>query len=174
MILNMTAKQSISSQKTCVDLIKDHPRHVIHDWASLTKHKTQRTLDNWHLPLKKRTFEELLSMPRSLNWKKMHELYDIQPNNYEEFISLKGVGPSTVRALALISELIYGDKPSWKDPVKFSYAHGGKDGVPYPVNTTIMDESISILKQGISEALIGRNEKVKALQRLKKYYVVRK
>jgi len=102
----------------------------------------------------------------------MHELYDIQPKNYEEFISLKGVGPATVRALALISDLIYGNKPSWQDPVKYSYAHGGKDGVPFPVDTNVMDESVALLKQGILEASMGKNEKIRAIQRLKNCYII--
>ena len=56
-------------------------------------------------------------MPRTINWQKMKEIYDVHPTNYEELLALKGVGPNTVRALALISDLIYGEKPSWEDPV---------------------------------------------------------
>jgi hypothetical protein len=98
----------------------------------------------------------------------MHEIYEWQPKDYEELISLKGVGPSTIRALALISEIIYGEPPSWKDPVKYSYAHGGKDGVPFPVDTKEMDKSVQVLKQGISEARVGKNERLQAVKRLRK------
>jgi hypothetical protein len=72
-----------------------------------------------------------------------------------------------VRGLALIAELIYGEKPSWKDPVKYSFAYGGKDGVPYPVNRKAMDESIQILNHAIQEAKIGNKEKMKSLNRLR-------
>jgi hypothetical protein len=82
---------------------------------------------------------------------------------------MKGVGPKTVRALALVSDLIYGDKPSWDDPIKFTFAHGGKDGVPYPVDRQSMDESTQILKLGIEEAKIGNRDKLHAIKRLNNF-----
>ncbi len=71
-----------------------------------------------------------------------------------------------MRALSLISELAYGVRPSYDDPAKFSFAHGGKDGYPYPVNKKVYDQSISILEQAIKEAKLGREEKLKAFKRL--------
>ncbi|MEM1766679.1 MAG: DUF763 domain-containing protein [Candidatus Bathyarchaeia archaeon] len=82
-------------------------------------------------------------------------------------LSFKGVGAATVRGLALIAELIYGEKPSWRDPVKFSFAYGGKDGVPYPVNKRAMDESIQILRKAVEEAKIGDRDKLRAINRLR-------
>ena len=108
-------------------------------------------------------------MPRNINWKALREVYEFQPSNYEELVGFKGIGPATVRGLALIAELIYGEKPSWKDPVKYSFAYGGKDGVPHPVNRKAMDESIQILKRAIQEAKVGNKEKVKSLQRLRRF-----
>jgi hypothetical protein len=99
----------------------------------------------------------------------MKEIYDVHPNNYEELLAMKGVGPNTVRALALISDLIYGEKPSWEDPVRFSFTVGGKDGVPYPVNRKAMDESTEMIRTGIEEAKIGEKEKIQALRRLKDF-----
>ena len=166
-VLDMTSKKSELNQRTCVDLVCDHPSHLANDWASLTRLETQTTLDEW---TGSNTFSRdvvSLDMPRSINWNKMREIYDFQPRNYEEFLSLKGVGPKTVRALALISELIYGDEPSWIDPVKFTFAHGGKDGVPHPVDRKTMDESTEFIKQGISQAKIGDKEKLRAIRRLK-------
>jgi len=83
-------------------------------------------------------------------------------------LSIRGFGPKTVRALALISDLIYGSEPSWKDPIKFTFTVGGKDGVPYPVDRKVMDETIDILRNGIEEAKIGNEDKLRALRRLKK------
>jgi len=168
-VLNMASKNSVSSQKTCVDLIKDHPRHLVNDWASLTRLKTQTTLDEWNTLNNNSKKITCLDMPRSINWNKMREIYDFQPKNYEELLSLKGFGPKTVRALALISDLIYGDKPSWEDPVKFSFAQGGKDGVPHQVDRKIMDESTEFIKQGISQAKIGDKEKIYAFKRLQNF-----
>jgi hypothetical protein len=94
-------------------------------------------------------------------------LYDFQPKNYEEVLAFKGVGPATVRGLALIAEIIYGEKPSWTDPVKYSYAYGGKDGVPFPVNREAMDDSILVLKQAVEAARIGEKNRMRSLQRLR-------
>jgi len=69
----------------------------------------------------------------------------------------------------LVAELVYGENPSWEDPVKFSFAFGGKDGVPYPVNRKAMDESIQILKESVQQAKIGEKEKLRSLQNLRRF-----
>jgi len=168
-VLDMTAKQSIPTQNVSVDLVNDNPVHLKRDWAELTLHHNQRTLDNWKQPKKNSKPIRNLHMPRSINWAKMTEIYDFQPKNYEELLSIRGVGPNTVKSLALISDLIYGEKPSWHDPVRFTFAHGGKDGVPHPVDRKAMDESTVIIQQGIQQAKIGDKDKIKALKRLKNY-----
>jgi hypothetical protein len=96
----------------------------------------------------------------------LRKVYEAQPRTYEELVSFRGVGPKTVRALALISKLIYGAELSWVDPAKYSFAHGGKDGIPYPVNIRLMEESTQMLKQAIEEAKIGVKDKINALKRL--------
>jgi len=69
----------------------------------------------------------------------------------------------------LISELVYSEPPSWKDPIRFSFTVGGKDGVPFPVNRKAMDESTQIIQQGIEQARLGDTEKLRALQRLRTF-----
>ena len=162
-VLNMTSKESMDTQRISVDLVNDNPRHLQRDWMYLLKPRGQQTLDDFQ---SKSPNISYLHMPRYINWNKLRRIYEFQPKNYEELLSLKGVGPATVRALALISDLIYGEKPSWEDPVKYSFAVGGKDGVPFPVDRKAMDESIEIIKQGIQEAAIGNKEKIKAFRRL--------
>ncbi len=169
-VLNMVSKKSNNCQKTCVDLVCDYPRHVINDWMQLTKIKSQSTLDDWLSSDRKINIVECLDMPRSINWNKMKEIYDFQPKNYEELLGMKGVGPRTVRALALISDLIYGERPSWHDPVKYSFTVGGKDGVPFPVDRKAMDESTEIIISGINQAKIDSKEKFEALRRLHNYF----
>jgi len=165
-VLDMSSKLSNVCQKTCVDLVNDNPYHLRDDWAELIKPRLQSTLDDWMNPNKKKLHVPCLDMPLSINWNKMRKIYDFQPKNYEEMLSLKGVGPKTVRALALISDLIYGDKPSWQDPVKYSFTVGGKDGVPYPVDRKAMDESTEMIRSGIQQAKIGEKEKLYAFRRL--------
>jgi len=92
--------------------------------------------------------------------------YERQPQNFEELLGMQGVGPKTIRALSLISELLYGAQPSFKDPVRFSFAHGGKDGHPYPVDRANYDRSIEILETAARRARVGDVEKLAALRRL--------
>ena len=170
--LNMTAKESEGCRKASVDIAKEPPRKIMRLIMSL-RPAYQKSLQEWLPKNVETTWREyqidVLSMPTNINWKALQEVYEFQPRNYEELLGFRGVGPETVRGLALIAELIYGEKPSWKDPVKYSFAYGGKDGVPHPVNRRAMDESIQILKQAIREAKLGDKEKIQSLQRLRQF-----
>ena len=112
---------------------------------------------------------EHYEMPRRLDWNLFRKVYDIQPQNYEQLISIPGIGPASVRALSLIGEIIFGTKASWQDPVKYNFAHGGKDGVPYPVSRETYDKSISYLSSAIEGAEIQKEERIKALKKLADY-----
>jgi uncharacterized protein len=137
------------------------------------------TLDHWIMPDnldrklsnngKEDQLAEHYEMPRRLDWDIYKKIYDIQPQNYEQLISIPGVGPATVRTLSLIGEIIFGTKASWKDPVKYNFAHGGKDGVPYPVARKTYDKSISYLSSAIEGAEIGREDRIQALKKLAEY-----
>ncbi len=167
--LDMTAKESEGSRKVSVDLAKERPKAVARLLQSV-RPVYQRSLQEW-MPLGKAndvTFD-YLSMPATINWKAMESAYEFKPTNYEELLSVKGLGPSTVRGLALISELVYGEKPSWKDPVKYSFAYGGKDGVPFPVDRKAMDDSIQFLAEAVEKAKLGDKERMTSLQRLRRF-----
>jgi len=170
--LDMTAKESEGCRKASVDIACEPPKKLMRLITSV-RPEHQRSLQEWLPktpdPAWKEYSIDLLSMPRTINWKFLQQVYDFQPKNYEELLGFKGVGPATVRGLALVAELIYGEKPSWKDPVKYSFAYGGKDGVPYPVDRRAMDESIYILKRAIQEAKVGEKEKMRSLQRLRRF-----
>ena len=92
--------------------------------------------------------------------------YESKPNNFENLLRLEGVGPATVRALSLISELVYGVPPSFRDPARYSFAHGGKDGIPYPVDRKTYDRSIEVLARAVRKAKLGDREEMEALKRL--------
>jgi len=72
-------------------------------------------------------------------------------------------------SLALISDLVYGSEPSWKDPVKYSFTHGGKDGFPYPVNRKVYDHSIQTLKDAIEGAKLDNKDKYFAVRKLNEF-----
>jgi hypothetical protein len=92
--------------------------------------------------------------------------HDTQPKDFEELLLLEGVGPRTVQSLALVSEVIHGTPSRFKDPARFSFAHGGKDGHPFPVPTKTYDEVISTLQTAVHKARIGQTEKAQALKKI--------
>jgi hypothetical protein len=89
-----------------------------------------------------------------------------QPQNFEDLLMLEGVGPRTMQSLALVSEVIHGAPSRFKDPARFSFAHGGKDGHPFPVPIKIYDESIQILQKGIEKSKLGNSDKLKSINKL--------
>lgn len=92
--------------------------------------------------------------------------YEAQPRDFTDLLAVPGVGPSALRALSLVAELAYGEPASVRDPVSFSFAHGGKDGTPFPVDRRTYDATIESLRRAVEDARVGRNEKVEALRRL--------
>ena len=95
--------------------------------------------------------------------------YERAPENFETLVGLEGVGAKTLRALALASEVIYGTPASTRDPARFSFAVGGKDGFPYPVDLETYDKTVEVLRAAVNKANIDRSERVKALKRLVEY-----
>lgn len=98
--------------------------------------------------------------------KALLKLYASQPTDFISVLGTEGIGPKTLRALALVSEVTFGAPASFRDPVKYSFSHGGKDGHPYPVDRRLYDRSIAILEKALTEAKVGRSEKMDALRRL--------
>ena len=94
--------------------------------------------------------------------------YESQPENFENLLLTPGLGPRTLQSLTLVSEVIYGTPSRFTDPARFSFAHGGKDGHPFPVTTKIYDESIRILGQAIEDSKMGYKDKSECLYRLEK------
>jgi hypothetical protein len=166
--LDMTARQSEECRRTSVDLAKEKPEKL-RRLFNVLRSGPQRSLDQWtDEDVPKLETRETLYMPRNINWDRMRQVYEFQPRNYEEFVSLRGVGPATIRGLALVSELVYGSRPSWEDPVRFSFAFGGKDGVPFPVDRRAMDEAVEVLRNGIGESKLKQEEKLRAVERLRR------
>jgi hypothetical protein len=169
--LNMVAKESELARKASVDLSKEPTKKLYNLIQSTARPQNQASLQSW-LPRTDDPWiqtQTTLNMPRNINWDTLSRIYEFQPSNYEELLAVKGVGPATVRGLALVAELVYGDEPSWEDPVKFSFAYGGKDGVPFPVDRRAMDESIGVLKKAVEESRVGEAEKLRSLQGLRRF-----
>jgi hypothetical protein len=92
--------------------------------------------------------------------------YERAPENFETLLGMPGVGGKTLRALALVSEVIYGTPASMRDPARFAFAHGGKDGHPFPVDRQTYDRTIDVLHGALDKARLDRSEKIRAFKRL--------
>lgn len=178
-VLNMTACESEGSRRASVDLVNDGPERLRRSLFAM-RHGGQRALSEW-MNGKGGCGDgsvDVLLMPRRINWTALKTAYTWGPQNYEELLGIRGIGPSTVRGLALVSELVYGEKSSWQDPVRFSFCVGGKDGVPFPVDKEAYDAIIEVMGNAVEQAKLGNKERVNAIKRLhgflgkkRKYYV---
>jgi hypothetical protein len=92
--------------------------------------------------------------------------YERAPQDFETLLGMAGVGARTLRALALVSEVIYGTSASTRDPARFAFAHGGKDGTPFPVDRATYDRTIDMLHRAMAHAKVDRSDKLDALRRL--------
>jgi len=106
--------------------------------------------------------------PRYLN-KILLRTYERAPPDFETLLGIEGVGAKTLRALALTAELIYGAATTRKDPARYSFAHGGKDGTPYPVDRQTYDKTIEVMHRALNRANVGRNDKIAAFRRLAEF-----
>jgi hypothetical protein len=158
-VLNLVARVSVPAQVTVTELSHEPPDR-------LTGHLTRLQQTTKSLAMPRRHEVELADI-RPENLRKIFEsTYERQAEDFETLLGLPGVGPKTMRALALIAELVYDTPASRTDPALFSYAHGGKDGFPYPVDRPTYDRNIEILGKAVSQAKIGKNEQLAALKRL--------
>jgi hypothetical protein len=154
-VLNMVAREAEESRNVSTLIANDSPEITIKE---LNKIKEINLPERHYITLKDIN-------PIRLK-KVLINTYNRKPRNFRELLEISGVGPQTVRALALLSEIIYGAKPSFTDPVSYSFAHGGKDGQPYYINRQEYDKSIEILESAIYQARLGQNEKLELLRKL--------
>ncbi|MEQ9716460.1 MAG: DUF763 domain-containing protein [Candidatus Asgardarchaeum sp.] len=171
-VLDLTSRKSSETRKNILELIQDSPRELEYALLRIQDPHQSRLIGISNID--RRVIEAIklnkipyLKMPRKINWNALKQAYRLSISQFEDFILIKGVGPALVRSLALVSMLIWGTPISWKDPVKYSFAHGGKDGVPYPVDLKRMERTASILEGAITQAKLGYKDKLFALKRLK-------
>jgi hypothetical protein len=158
--LNLVSGESKEARENSVGFIQDNP-------ARLRKYFTGQTTlfeeDVHRLPER----HEILSCDLTKkDWEVLDRAYELQPKDYKELVYMQGMGKKKLRALALVSRLVYGNKLDWKDPVKYSFAHGGKDGIPYPVDRRSYDHTISFLRETIEASKLDSKKKTGALKRL--------
>lgn len=180
--LNLVAKKSHDTRRMSTELVQGGYATLMKDIELLRRHSSelhkmaQLKLKNDKLILLALENKEFIWHPVVLEdfsksrylEKILAKICDKKPENYENLLAQKGVGPKTIRALALVSEVIYAAEPSYEDPARYSFAHGGKDATPYPVDRKTYDQTIETMKKVVAKTKINVFEKQKILKRLDK------
>jgi hypothetical protein len=151
-ILNLTAIEAKGSREGILNIATEEPERIIEEFnrLSMPVHHDVRAKD--------------------VNLKRLGSTlwlaHETRPGNFEELLLLQGVGPRTIHSLALVSEVIHGSPTRFKDPARFSFAHGGKDGHPFPVPVKVYDETIATLENAVQKAKLGLTDKSAAIKKL--------
>jgi len=153
-ILNLADSRADFARTNIVGLTKENPKEVIDIYKGVS------------LPNRHDVRESDVNMKRLGSVLNM--AYEKNVDNFEDLLMLKGVGPRTIKSLALVSEVVHGDSSRFDDPARFAFAVGGKDGRPHPVDKESYDETIEILGDAVEKSKLGYNDKSKALKRLHK------
>lgn len=153
--LNLVARESEGTRRASAEIARQRPQQIV---LRLNHLKT--------LSLPRRHAVMLADIDPGRLERIFLKTYQAQPQGFESLLTLKGVGAKTLRALSLISELLYGEPPSFDDPARYSFAHGGKDGTPYPVDRDLYDSSIELLGRAIRRAKLNKAQELRTFKRL--------
>ena len=192
-ILNLTASAAKETRGSILSLTHENPDKMLREIAKITGQDYVRQMEfdfegSHSLTRKAPDLQEkeiLIRNDRNLVMPSRHEVrsedvdlkrlgavlataYESNNQNFESLLLTPGLGPRTLQSLTLVSEVIYGTPSRFSDPARFSFAHGGKDGHPFPVPLKIYDESIRILGESIEKSKLGYNDKSDCLRRLYK------
>jgi uncharacterized protein len=155
-VLNLVAAESSATRAAAARFAAEDPQHTAKEIARAITLELPRR--HW------------VDIERDINPRHLKTVllstWETAPADFETLLAVKGVGAATLRALALISELLYGAPASSRDPARYSFAHGGKDGFPFPVDRRTYDGSIDFLRDALGRARIGSSDRLHALKRL--------
>jgi hypothetical protein len=164
LLLNMVAQEAGDNRDKSVELVGWNPDKLMFELRKMTEGPTLFAPKHHEV------------LPEDVNLDRLERIvraaHEEHPQDFAALLGSKGVGPATVRALSLTAELIYGAPASHQDPAAkknwadYSYAHGGKDGTPHPVDRPTYDTSIAVLTDAVRKARVGDTEKTDALKRL--------
>ena len=171
-IVNLTDRRAEASRRRQIELLSTlGPDRIARELSSLEKHATvlggdpaQPTLPHLVLPHHHDVRSSDVVVRRLHG--NLAAAADRAPADFSALLMVPGVGARTVRALAMVAEVVHGALYRFTDPARFSFAHGGKDGHPFPVPLKVYDETIRVLKSAVQSARLGREEELAALRRL--------
>lgn len=154
LIMNLTSKDASTTRGSLMEMSKENPDLMLKEIRKLV-------MPNYH-EVKAKDVD--LKRLGAILWLSQEQ----QPKDFEELLLLQGLGPRTLQSLTLVSEVIYGTPSRFKDPARFAFAHGGKDGHPFPVPINTYDETLGVLKTAIDKAKIGNTDRQEAIASLSK------
>ena len=147
-VINLTSAKSGEARRVMLDVVRDGFRRDYRKLISIVRLK------------------DGITVPKKIDWNAIERAYELQPERFEDLLLIRGMGKGTIRALALIADLIYNVEYDRQDPAKYCFALGGKDGVPFPVNRQVYDEVIAFMRSLIEQSRLGDFEKKMLLKRL--------
>jgi hypothetical protein len=152
LILNLADDKADLTRNSMVELTRESPQKVLQEIRNITMPRHHEVTAG------------------DVNLKRLGAVLTLAHEqglvDFETLLLLEGAGPRTIQSLALVSEVIYGSPTRFNDPARFSFAHGGKDGHPFPVPLKVYDETIHVLKTAVEKARLGSNEKQAAIKKL--------
>jgi hypothetical protein len=151
-ILNMAARAAGPARDSILSMTLEDPQRMLSEIRHL------RMPDHHEVKAKDVDLKRLGAM--------LWLTHEKQPADFESLLLLEGMGPRTLQSLALVSEVIYGTPSRFNDPARFSFAHGGKDGHPFPVPVNVYDETLDVLGKALEKAKLGNTDKLQAIQKL--------
>ena len=151
-IQNLVDERARPAQDALLRIANDHPRHTLSEVMKmkLPSHHDVRARD---VDLKR--LGAVLAVS-----------HEQQLRDFASLLLVENLGPRTLQSLALVAEVIHGTPTRFTDPARFSFAHGGKDGHPFPVPLKTYDESIAVLRRSLDAARVGDTEKIDGMKRL--------
>lgn len=162
-LLNLVDRDSDRNREACAGLVRQDPDRLAREIWRLAEGPTLFAPDQ-HAVLPEDVNRDHLR-------RVLRDAHEEHPEDFETLLGSDGVGPSAVRSLSLVAEVVHDTPASRRDPAErawadYSFAHGGKDGHPYPVDRETYDRSIEVLEGAVREAKLGRREKADALERI--------
>ncbi len=182
-ILNLTDRAAGKTREAILSLSHEEPPRVMREISSMVKPKSSILVPEQTDLFKDSTEPVLTCSGRDVRMPAHHEVlaedvdlkrlgsvlataYESAPANFESLLLTPGLGPRTLQSLTLVSEVINGTPSRFADPARFSFAHGGKDGHPFPVPCKVYDESIRVLDEALQKSKLGLSDKMRCLSRL--------
>jgi hypothetical protein len=152
LILNLTDRNAVDTRHSILKLTKESPYKMLGEIKKLTMPRHHEvTISDVNL----KRLGAVLTVAHESN-----------TSSFESLLLVEGAGPRTIQSLTLVSEIIYGTPSRFTDPARYSFAHGGKDGHPFPVPLKVYDETIKVLKTSIDKAKLGATDKQQAIKQL--------